>query len=268
MSGQSAGAVNTIALCADRLWTAEIERRAGPPLTDSFPELSVADAYRIQQANVERRLARGERVIGHKIGLTARAMQEMFGVHEPDFGHLLNSMTISEGAPLRLSELVDPQVEVEPAFVLARPLSGPGVTIADVIAATDHVCVSLEIIDSRILDWRIRLQDTVADNGSSARVILGNKKVAANAVTLDDLDTELEVDGRVVERGNTSAILGHPAAGIAWLANTIAQFGKSFEAGHIVLPGTCTRAFRLRGHREARGRISGLGEVSIQIEQS
>ncbi len=168
-----AGAADLIAQCAAVLHGAESSRRPIEPLTNRFPELTVPEAYRIQQANVERRLKRGEHVVGHKIGLTARAMQEMFGVNEPDYGHLLDTMLHDERVPLDLGTLIDPQIEIEPAFVLGSKLQGPNVGVADVLAATEYVCVCFEVIDSRIIDWRVRLQDTVADNGSSARVVLG-----------------------------------------------------------------------------------------------
>jgi 2-keto-4-pentenoate hydratase len=225
----------------------------------------VPEAYRIQQVNIERRVALGERVVGHKIGLTARAMQEKFGVSEPDYGHLLDTMMHDESEPLDLSALIDPQIEVEPAFVLGGRLEGPGVTVADVLAATDHIRVCFEVIDSRIIDWQVRLQDTVADNGSSARVVLGSRKADPRDLELDNLTTELELDGVVVETGNTSAILGHPANGIAWLANRIAGFGLTLDAGHVVLPGTCTRCVRIGGHHRVAGRIDGLGEVTLQL---
>jgi 2-keto-4-pentenoate hydratase len=260
-----ASSADLIAQCAAQLSGAESDRRPTEPLTKTFPSLSVPDAYRIQQANVQRRLARGERVVGHKIGLTAKAMQELFHVNEPDYGHLLDTMMHEARKPLDLSELIDPQIEVEPAFVLGRRLKGPNVQVEDVLAATDHICVCFEVIDSRIIDWRIRLQDTVADNGSSARVVLGTAKVMPASVELDKLDTELEIDGVVVETGNTGAILGHPARGIAWLANRIAEFGIALERGHIVLPGTCTRSVRIGGHRRVVGRIADLGEVSLEL---
>ena len=192
-----AGAAELIARCAAVLYSAESSRRPIDPLTKRFPELTVPEAYRIQQANVERRLARGERVVGHKIGLTARAMQELFGVNEPDYGHLLDTMLHDERVPLDLSTLIDPQIEIEPAFVLGSRLQGPNVGVADVLAATEYVCVCFEVIDSRIIDWRVRLQDTVADNGSSARVVLGAFKADPNALELDNLETELELDGVV-----------------------------------------------------------------------
>jgi len=248
---------------AHALATAEAERRPTDPLTERFPDFTLPDAYRVQQANIEARVARGARIIGHKIGLTARAMQELFGVNEPDYGHLLDTMVHDSAQPLDLSEMIDPQVEVEPGFVLSRALSGPDLTVDDVLDATEYVCVCLEIIDSRIVDWRIKVQDTVADNGSSARVIVGAEKVAPRAFSLQDLPTTLELDGVVVERGRTSAILGHPANGVAWLAKALSAFDMKLEAGALVLPGTCTRSRRLAGFKEATGRIEGLGSIRI-----
>ena len=260
-----AGAADLIDRCAAVLDGAESSRQPIEPLTNRFPGLTVPEAYRIQQTNVERRLKRGEHVVGHKIGLTARAMQEMFGVNEPDYGHLLDTMLHDERVPLDLSTLIDPQIEIEPAFVLGSKLQGPNVGVADVLAATEYVCVCFEVIDSRIIDWRVRLQDTVADNGSSARVVLGAFKADPNALELDNLGTKLELDGVVRETGNTSAILGHPANGIAWLANRISEFGLTLDAGHVVLPGTCTRCVRIGGHARVAGRIEGLGEVTLQL---
>lgn len=255
----------TLQQVADELYRAEADRRPLDPLTDRFPGLSVDDAYRIQLLNIQRRVAAGERIIGHKIGLTARAMQVKFNVDMPDYGHLMDTMLLDPGEPLDMGELIDPQIEVEPAFVLGRDLAGPGVTQQDVMDAIDYSCVCFEVIDSRIRDWRILLQDTVADNGSSSRLVLGTERVDPRALALDDLETELEVDGRVVETGSTGAILGHPANGVVWLANAVAQFGVVFEAGHIILPGTCTRSYRISGCREARGRIDGLGEVVLGL---
>jgi len=260
--------VDPLAGLADLLFEAEQRRVPIAPLTDGHPELSLLDAYRIQQLNVERRVSAGEKILGNKIGLTAKAMQEKFGVSEPDFGHLLDTMFVDEHQPLNLNELIDPQIEVEPAFVLRSRLAGPNVTMADVMAATDHVVVCFEVIDSRIIDWRIKLLDTVADNGSSARVVLGGRKLKPTALKLDDLETVLELDGTVVATGNTSAILGHPANGVAWLVNYVSRFGTAFEPGHVVLPGTCIRSFRIGGHRRISGRIAGLGEVSLVLEGS
>lgn len=247
------------------LWDAETARRPVGPITDLQPDISLHDAYRVQRRNVDRRIAAGDEIAGHKIGLTAKAMQELFGVDEPDYGHILQTMVHPQGEPLDLARLIDPQIEVEPAFVLKKSLKGPGVDIDAVIDATQHIAVCFEIIDSRISDWRIKLQDTVADNGSSARVILGDEKVDPRELTLDDLETTLELDGEVVETGNTSAILGHPANGIAWLVNKISDFDVGLTAGDIVLPGTCTRSRRIAGVRTAIGKIDGLGEVRVEF---
>lgn len=254
-----------LAAIADELYRAEVERRPLEPLTERFPGLTLDDAYRIQLHNIQRRVEAGERIIGHKIGLTARAMQVKFNVDTPDYGHLLDAMNLQPEMPLSMEELIDPQIEVEPAFVLGRELAGPGVTQQVVMEAIEYTCVCFEIIDSRIKDWRIKLNDTVADNGSSSRVLLGAERRNPNDLELDDLETELEIDGFVVETGNTSAILGHPAESVAWLANAVARFGVTFAAGHIILPGTSTRSYRLSGCKEARGRIAGLGEVVLSL---
>jgi 2-keto-4-pentenoate hydratase len=256
----------TVERCAALLAQAERTRNPIPPPRETFPQLTTADAYRVQLANVERRKRGGERVIGHKVGLTARAMQVLFGVDEPDYGHLFDTMLHDAARPLDLSELIDPQIEVEPAFVLRTRLEGDSLSIEDVLAATEYIVLCFEVIDSRVADWRIGIADTVADNGSSARVVLGTQRVKPADLDLANLDTLLEIDGQVVERGNTGAILGHPARSVAWLASTVAKFGVALQAGDIVLPGTCTRSRRVAGHRSATGRMHGLGSVSIAIE--
>ena len=263
---QQAASAGIVADLADELARAEQERRPVQPLTERHPGLSLQQAYQVQQWNVAARVRAGERVLGHKIGLTAVAMQELFGVREPDYGHLLNTMFLEGGEPLDLSELIDPQIEVEPAFVLGKSLRGPGLGIAEVLAATDYVTACFEVIDSRIVDWRIRIQDTVADNGSSARVLLGNRRIKPADLALDRLETVLSLDGVAVETGNTGAILGHPANGIAWLANSLASYGVTLEPGAIVLPGTCTRCRRVAGHRRIHGTIAGLGDVELVLE--
>lgn len=250
---------------SDRLYRAEIARTSTSPLTEEVDDLSLQEAYAIQQANIDRRKAEGYRVIGHKIGLTAKTMQELFGVNEPDYGHLMDYMMHDESHPLDMSRLIDPQVEVEPAFILKTDLMGPDLKVDDVLDATDYIVPCFEIIDSRITDWRIRLQDTVADNGSSALVILGSNKVGPRDFDLTGLHTTLQMDGKVVEEGNTTAILGHPANGIAWLANTISAYGVGLKAGDIVLPGTCTRSYRMGGHTTTTGTIEKLGSVTLNL---
>jgi 2-keto-4-pentenoate hydratase len=250
---------------ARRLAEAERSREPVGPLTGDVPDLSVSDAYEIQRLNAAERVGAGQLIRGHKIGLTAQVMRELFGVDEPDYGHLFDTMFVTAGSTLDLSTLIDPQIEVEPAFLLGAPLSGPGVGVADVLAATSWIIPAFEIIDSRIRDWDIKLQDTVADNGSSALVVLGPDRRRPDEIPLDDLATALFLDGRQVERGNTSAILGHPAAGVAWLANAVGEYGVRLEAGQIVLPGTATRSHRIAGHRTARADIDQLGSVTLSF---
>jgi len=161
---------------ARRLYEAEHRCSPIPPLTDAYPDLTVADAYAVQRALIARKLEEGARVVGWKIGLTSRPMQQMFGIDTPDFGHLLDTMALPSGAELPCSQLIAPRVEPEFAFVLARDLAGPGVREEDVLAATEAVALALEVIDSRIEGWRIRLADTIADNASSARFVLGQDR--------------------------------------------------------------------------------------------
>jgi 2-keto-4-pentenoate hydratase len=247
---------------AQRLIAAERLRSPIEALT-GIAALSVADAYEIQRITARARIEGGDPVRGHKIGLTAKVMQEYFNVSEPDYGHLFASMFVANGTSLDLSSLIDPQIEVEPAFILKSALRGPGVTRDDVLAATEWIVPSFEVIDSRITDWTIKLQDTIADNGSSALVVLGDARVRPHDLALDRLDTRLLLDGTLVETGNTSAILGHPAEGIAWLANAVGVHGVTLEAGHVLLPGTATRSHRIAGHRTARAEIDGLGIVEL-----
>ena len=250
----------SISQCAAELYGAESSRRPIQPLTSKFPQLRVPEAYRIQQANVERRLKRGEHVVGHKIGLTARAMQEMFGVNEPDYGHLLDTMLHDERVPLDLGTLIDPQIEIEPAFVLGSRLQGPGVGHR---RRAGRNGVRLRVLRGHRFAHH-RLAYPAAGHGRRQRFERARsaRRVARQTRTtldLDNLETELELDGVVRETGNTSAILGHPANGIAWLANRISEFGLTLEAGHVVLPGTCTRCVRIGGHRRGGGAHRGTG---------
>ncbi|ESX83965.1 fumarylacetoacetate hydrolase family protein [Mesorhizobium sp. LNJC405B00] len=254
-----------IADMARQLRDAEAARQPITRLTEKVPALTVTEAYEIQRLNAEARLAAGEVVHGHKIGLTARVMQIKFNVDEPDYGHLFDTMFVQEGGTLDLSYLIDPQIEVEPAFVLGRPLRGPGVTCDDVIAATDWIVPAFEVIDSRIRNWDIRLQDTVADNGSSARVVLGQARKRPTELPLADLETALILDDQTVETGSTSAILGHPAEGIAWLANALGRHGVGLNAGQVLLPGTATRSHRIAGCKTARAEIEHLGTVTLNF---
>ena len=255
------------ATAAELLRAAEANLAPIGPLTEAFPAIDVVDAYEIQLDNIRRKLANGARVRGHKVGLSSPVMQQMMGVDEPDYGHLLDSMILSEGVPVPAGAYCYPRIEVEIGYLLGSALPGADCTEADVLAATEYIVPSLELIDSRIKDWRIKLADTIADNASSAGVIVGTarrtpKELAAEGIDLSDIDAVLYANGAEVARGNTSAVLGNPTECVAWLARKVAQFGVTLEAGHLVIPGSCTRAIDARPGTSFRAEIAGLGAVT------
>ncbi|WP_404816047.1 2-keto-4-pentenoate hydratase [Streptomyces thermolineatus] len=253
------------AAAAELLRSAEQDRTPVDPLTDAFPGIDVTDAYEIQLANIRRRVAAGATVRGHKVGLSSKAMQQMMGVDEPDYGHLLSDMVLDQDTPVDTSRYLRPRIEVEIGFVLGDSLPGEGCTEADVLAATEYVVPSIELIDSRIRDWRIRLADTVADNASSAGVVLGSARVPAADLDVADIEAVLYRGTEEVARGNTGAVLGNPVTAVAWLARKVASFGVRLEAGHLVLPGSCTRAFDVRPGDDFRAEFAGLGPVSVRF---
>jgi 2-keto-4-pentenoate hydratase len=254
-----------VASLADELEAAERDRVAISPLSGRPEGLSLAQAYAVQSAVMGRRLAGGAQLVGHKVGLTNVAMQKQLGVDEPDFGRLLSDMEIAADGTVALGELIAPRIEPEIAFVLGRDLVGPGVTVEDVLAATEAVAPALEIIDSRIADWKITLVDTVADNASSSRFVVGPRR-AVGTLELAALEGRLEVDGTVVGSGMGSAVLGDPAAAVAWLANTLATFGESLSAGEVVIPGALCASVPLVAGSTFRAEIGELGSVSVRAE--
>ncbi|HLI15851.1 MAG TPA: 2-keto-4-pentenoate hydratase [Acidimicrobiales bacterium] len=256
----------TRARAAEDLAVAERDRRPVPPLTETYGAFGVEDAYAVQQLNIEARRAAGGRVVGHKVGLTAKAMQEMLGVFEPDFGVLLDDMALDDAASVSAQRFLQPRVEPEVAFVLAAPLKGPGVTVGDVRAATRFVVPALELIDSRIENWRITLSDTIADNASSAAFVLGRTRTELGELDLTALDVELYKNGELVAKGSTSAVLGDPAQAVAWLANKLGELGAVLGAGEVVMPGSCTSAVAVAAGDRIVARFGSLGEVAVAFE--
>jgi len=229
------------------------------------------DAYEIQLSNIRRKIAGGARVRGHKVGLSSPVMQQMMGVDEPDYGHLLDAMVVGQDAPIPAGRYCYPRIEVEIGYVLGSALPGADCTEADVLAATEYIVPSLELIDSRVRDWRIKLADTIADNASSAGVILGEARrapaeLASKGVDLADIEAVLYSGDNEVARGNTSAVLGNPTASVAWLARKVADFGVKLEAGHLILPGSCTRAIDARPGTRFRAEFAGLGTVTALFD--
>jgi 2-keto-4-pentenoate hydratase len=227
---------------AETLATAERDRAPIPPLRETWPDLDVVDSYTIQLLNIGQRLRDGAAVRGHKVGLSSKAMQDMMGVDEPDYGHLLSDMEVFSDTPVSVGRYCMPRVEMEVAFVLGRALPGEGCTEDDVLASTDHVTASIELIDSRIDDWNIKIMDTIADNASSAGFVLGASRVDPGSVDLTAIDATLFCNGEEVAAGRSDAVLGNPVTAVAWLARKVATFGVTLEAGHVILPGSVHRA--------------------------
>ncbi|MEO6204071.1 MAG: 2-keto-4-pentenoate hydratase [Mycobacteriales bacterium] len=248
---------------AERLRVAEETRQPVPPVIDTHPDIDVVDAYEIQLRNIRRRIDAGATVLGHKVGLSSLAMQQMMGVDEPDYGHLLDDMLLSEDQPVQAGRFLLPRVEVEVGFVLGADLPGEGCTVDDVLRATDYVVPAIELIDSRIADWKIGLFDTIADNASSAGLVLGRERRKPDELDLTAIEATLSRNGEQVATGTSDAVLGNPAIAVAWLAQKVASFGVRLKAGHVILPGSCTRAYDVTAGDSVVATFAGLGTVSV-----
>jgi 2-keto-4-pentenoate hydratase len=242
--------------------------RAGitvPPLTGKWPDMTSVDAYAVQQAQVTHWLANGDSVAGHKVGLTSAAMRRQFGVADPDFGHLLSSMFCAEASPIPVGRFLQPRVQPEIAFVLRKPLTGPGVTTATAAAAIDFVLPALEITDSRITDWRLTLADTIADNASCGAVVLGTKPTLPSAVDLRLAGCVLHRNGALAATGAGGAVLGSPLNAVAWLANALGSRGVTLRAGDVVLAGSMTAALEVWPGATVSASVAGLGSVTARF---
>ena len=247
---------------------ADAERSKVPtmPLTDTYAGIDVVDAYEIQLINIRQRVAEGARVVGHKVGLSSEAMQKMMGVDEPDYGHLLDEMEVFENVPVEAGRFLYPRVEVEVGFILADDLPGAGCTEDDVLAATAAFAPSIELIDTRITEWKITLCDTIADNASSAGWVLGTGRVSPKDIDIRGIMATLRCNGEVVAEGRSDAVLGNPVTAVAWLARKVDDFGVRLRAGDIVLPGSCTRAIDARPGDDFVADFAGLGSVHLSFE--
>lgn len=237
------------------------------PLTDRFPGLTVDDAYAIQVGQVQRWHADGAVIKGHKVGLSSAVMQRQIGVDQPDFGHLTEAMFFLESQPIDSSAFLAPKVEPEIAFVLGKPLAGPGVTVAEAMAAVAFVTPALEIIDSRIRDWKIRLVDTIADNASSGGVVLGSSSVPLSQVDPRLVGGVLHRNGELVGSGAGGAVLGSPLNALVWLANVLGPRGVVLEAGHVVLPGSVTAAVPVAAGDVVTATFAALGSVTARFSK-
>ena len=247
-----------------RLFEAEAAGRPIEQVSLGRPWVGEAEAYRVQQELVRRHLESGHRIVGWKVGLTSEAMQRQLGVDQPDYGPILSGFLVGDGGSISMDRLIAPRIEAEIAFVLATDLRGPGVTVADVLAATASVAPALEVIDSRIRDWKLTLADTVADLASSARVVLGPAR-PLDGLDLPGMAVHLERNGAAVAEGVGSAALGNPAAAVAWAANKLAAFGVTMEAGQVVMPGALHASVPVTAGDAFRAQFAGLGEVSVHF---
>jgi 2-oxopent-4-enoate hydratase len=237
------------------------------PLTSAHPDLTVADAYRIQAALIRRHAAAGRARVGRKIGLTGEAIRKQLGVDSPDFGTLLSTHVFASGATVSISamKMIHPRIEAEVGFVLDRSLQGPGVTSGDVLAATRHVLPVFELCDSRIRDWKITLADTVADNASALGAVLGAPVDPASVGALGDLELGFGRDGEVMQRGQGTAVMGNPAEAVAWLANQLGELGDALPAGEPILSGSFTPMLDVVPGRFDATFSGGLGGVSVEV---
>lgn len=253
----------TIQRYGNELYTAWCERRTVAPLLEREPTITLEDAYKIQLQYIECRLRAGEQIIGKKIGVTSKPVQDFLGVYQPDFGQLTTGMLYREGQDIDLSQLIQPKAEAELAFVLKHDLVGPGITAMDVIRATDYVSPCFEVVDSRITDWKIKIQDTVADNASCGVFVMGDAKA-------DPRDFDMTLAGMVVERNGVfhststgAAVQGSPANAVAWLANTLGGLGIPFRAGEIILSGSQSQLIPVVENDELVCTIGDLGTCRV-----
>ena len=247
------------------LYQALVDIKTVNPLTDRHPDITIEDAYKVQQQLMKLRLQAGERIIGKKIGVTSKAVMNMLGVYQPDFGYLTDGMVYNEGEAIPMSRLIQPKAEGEIAFVLKKTLKGPGISSADVLAATEGVMACFEIVDSRIQDWKIKIQDTVADNASCGVFVLGDRLVDPRDVDLQTCGMVLEKNGDIVATGAGAAALGAPANAVAWLANTLGRLGIALEAGEVVMSGSLAIMVPVAAGDNLRVTIGGIGSCSVRF---
>jgi 2-oxopent-4-enoate/cis-2-oxohex-4-enoate hydratase len=249
----------------DELYGALVERRTVAPLSDREPGITIDDAYRIQQRMIARRLARGETIVGKKIGVTSKAVQAMVGVDRPDFGQLTSGMAYEEGGDVPLGGLIQPKVEAEVAFVLKRDLRGPGITAIDVISATDYVSPCFEIVDSRITDWKIKIQDTIADNASCGVYVIGKARKKPTELDLTLAGMVLEKNGELFDTAAGAAVQGGPVNAVVWLANTLGELSIPFLAGEVILSGSQSSLIPAIAGDCLTCSVGGLGSCKIRF---
>lgn len=249
------------------LYTALRQCRTLAPLTDRYPELEIDDAYRISSAMLTLRQQQdGEKIVGKKIGVTSLAVQQMLGVYQPDFGFLTDRMALANDTEATIAgNLIQPRAEAEIAFLLKKDLKGPGVTAADVLRASECIMPCFEIVDSRIDDWKIKIQDTVADNASCGVYVIGEEKIDPNTVAMENLTVNVFKNGQLISRGKGSAVQGNPLTAVAWLANTLGEFGIPFKAGEVILSGSLVPLEPVAAGDQLYMELVGLGSAAVSF---
>ena len=255
----------TIEQYGDELYQAFVSRRVIAPLLSREPQIRIEDAYRIQERFIARRLAAGETIVGKKIGATSKPVQDFLGVYQPDFGMLTSGMVFADGDTLDLGQMIQPKAEAELAFVLKHDLKGPGITAMDVIRATDYVVPCFEVVDSRIRDWQIKIQDTVADNASCGVFVLGTTQGDPRRLDITLAGMVLEKNGEVFSTGVGAAVQSSPANAVAWLANTLGELGIPFKAGEVILSGSQSALVPVADGDELVCRVGGLGSCRVKF---
>jgi 2-oxo-hept-3-ene-1,7-dioate hydratase len=249
---------------ADILVAAERERKQAVQLSTTWPEITIEDSYAISTEVANRKIAAGAELIGHKVGLTSKAMQRSSQIDEPDYGHLLDSMMIADGAKVPHQNYCLPRVEIELAFILGKPLRGPGIGLPEVLRATEYVVPAIEIVDARLRDQR-KIFDTVADNGAAAGIVIGGRPIGPMDVDLRWVGGIMYRNSEIEETGVAAGVLGHPALGVAWLANKLGSHGVALEPGHLVLAGSFTRVVFARKGDTLHADFGSLGGIAIQF---
>jgi 2-oxo-hept-3-ene-1,7-dioate hydratase len=261
----------TIGDLAGRLHEAERTKTPMRQLSLQHPDMTVDDAYAVQRAWVDRKLGEGRRLIGHKVGLTSKVMQQSLGIDEPDHGALLDDMRFDSGGEVPFDRFIKPRVEIELAFVLAGDLRGPGVTAGDVLAATAYVTPAMEILDARVqmtdpeTGHTRTIVDTISDNAADAGIVLGDIQVKVDEIDLRWVPGLLLQNGAIVESGVSAAVLDHPANAVAWLANRLGPLGVTLEAGQVVLAGSFIRAVSVERGDELRADYGTVGSITCRF---
>nr|ART39961.1 J408 [uncultured bacterium] len=255
----------TIAKLAEHLETAELEAYDVTKITDDHPDMTIAEAYRVMEAIRDRKLARGIRQVGYKMGLTSRAKMVQMGVDKPGYGLLFDYFAVEDGGTIDTRKLIHPKVEAEIAFVTKAPLKGPGIHIGNVLAATDFVLPALEVIDSRYRDFKFDMVSVIADNSSSCRFVTGGRSRDASDVDLKTLGLVMEKNGQSVGLSCGAAVLGHPAASVAMLANMLGAKGQELPAGSFIMTGGVTAAIAVEAGDNITVHYQDLGSISVNF---